>query len=63
MAATTAADQLKQEEMESACSVLLFVRGFAIAELAGTIERESNGKGEHDVSMCGSLRPHWVVQG
>lgn len=44
MAATTAADQLEKEEMESACSMLLFVKGFAIAVLARTIEKGAQWK-------------------
>lgn len=39
MAATTAANQLKLEEMESARTMLLFVEGFTIAALARTMER------------------------
>lgn len=39
MATTTAAYQLKLEEMEFACS-LLFAKGFVIAVLTRTIERE-----------------------
>lgn len=38
MAATTAANQLKLEEVESACTMLLFVKGFAFAVLARTME-------------------------
>lgn len=57
MAATTAADQLKLEEMESACTVLLFVKGFAVAVLARTMEKGELWKEQHDVSMCSSLGP------
>lgn len=63
MAAATAASQLKLEEMESACAVLLFVKGFAITVLARTIARESGGKSN---TMCPSATPSghdWVVVG
>lgn len=39
MAATTAANQLKLEEMESAC-MMLFVKGFGFAAIARTMETE-----------------------
>lgn len=55
MAATTAANQLKLEEVESACSMLLFVKGFAVALLARTMERESNGKS--NTMLCPSATP------
>ena len=61
MAATTAANQLKLEEMESACTMLLFVEGFTIAALARTMA--SNGKSN---MMCPSAipsSPDWVVVG
>lgn len=54
MAATTTARQLKLEEMESASTVLLFVKGFTIAVLARTMGRESNGKSN---TMCPSASP------
>lgn len=63
MAATTAANQLKLEEMESACTMLLFVKGFTIAVLARTMKRESSGKSN---TMCPSATlsgPDWVVVG
>lgn len=61
MAATTAANQLKLEEMESARTMLLFVEGFTIAALARTMA--SNGKSN---TMCPSATPSspdWVVVG
>ena len=54
MSATTAASQLKLQEMESACCMLLFVEGFAIAVQARTMERESNGKSN---TKCPSATP------
>lgn len=59
MAATTAANQLKLEEMGSAGSMLLFVKGFAIAVLARTMRRQSNGK---RVAWCVHLQlpPAWL---
>lgn len=54
MAATAAANQLELEEMESACTVLLFVKGFAVAVLARTMARESSGKTS---TMCPSAAP------
>lgn len=61
MAATTAANQLKLEEMGSACSVLLFVRGFAIAALARTMRRERNGKSNMMCPSATPSSPDWVV--
>lgn len=63
MAATTAANQLKLEEMESACTVLLIVKGFAIAVLARTKEKAHSGKSN---TMCPSATPSgpdWAVVG
>lgn len=40
MAASTTANQLKLAEMESACSMMFFVKGFAITLLDRTIKRE-----------------------
>lgn len=59
MAATAAANQLKLQEMESACNMLLFVKGFAIAVTAKTMERESNGK---SYMMCPSATPSGLDQ-
>lgn len=60
-AATTATNQLKLEEMGSACSVLLFVKGFAIAALARTMRRESNGKSNMMGPSAAPSSPDWVV--